>query len=133
MNKAYIHLFKEMARTNEVLAEKVLESDIKDKDPKAIEAATSIRKEYSDLYDKISNIEKENSEELFTKADFARLLVGAYMILEQLNSKKNAIEKSIQGYNIDIIPKLDRILNEANTDEECLALANEIFEIIEDN
>ena len=53
------------------------------------------------------------------------------IVAQNIEDRIKQQQKAIDGYRIDLIPKLDRILNESNTTEEAIKLANEIFQIIE--
>ena len=64
------------------------------------------------------------------KADYARLLVGAIIFANQLDTRIKSEQKTLQGYKIDIIPKLDQI-NNADASETA-ELAESLFEIKED-
>ena len=50
----------------------------------------------------------------------------------QLQDRINNLKQAMTGYQSDVIPKLQEILDTAKTDEDATKLANEKF-IIEDN
>ena len=79
--------------------------------------------------DYIALKEKLNNEEELNKSDFARLLVGAIIITNQLDARIKNEQKALDGYKLDIIPKLDRI-NSTNPDE-VPSLAAELFRVKE--
>ena len=81
-----------------------------------------MRNDYAKLYDKLDDTEEE-----LTRAEYLKLLAGAYIITNNMEDKIKAQRKAIEGYKIDIIPKLSRIMNETSDDEKALLLANELF------
>ena len=87
-----------------------------------------MRADYQELYDKI-RAEDFNPDTL-TKKDYAKLLVGAIIIVQQVENKIKGEQKALNAYKIDLIPKLERIVNEADVDDEKrIELASELFEI----
>ena len=129
MDKRYLQLFKEMSKTIVILAEQVMDYNHKKKDDKGEQHAQTLRDSYQKLYDKLNATDfKLDSLE---RPDFARLLVGSMIVAQNIEDRIKQQQKAIDGYRIDLIPKLDRILNESNTTEEAIKLANEIFQIIE--
>jgi len=128
MDKKYLQLFSELAHAVEVLSEQVMEYDRKKNDTKGEQTAQSMRDDYANLYDKLRN----NAEAQITKSDYAKLLVAAYIIVNNIEDRIKGERKAIEGYKIDIIPKLSRINDETTNDTEASALAEEIFKIQQD-
>jgi len=89
-----------------------------------------MRDDYKQLYDTLRGVDfnPDNLE----KKDYAKLLVGAIIVVKQIENKLEAEKKAISGYKIDIIPKLERMVNEVETEEERIALARELFTIVEE-
>lgn len=129
MDKQYIQLFKELAHANEIIAERVRDIHLQEKDEKGINTAEQMRNEFAELYDLIKDVNFDFNK--LTKQNYAKLLVGAVIFAQQLENKIKSDQKVLQGYKIEIIPKLNRIINETTTDEECQILANKLFENIE--
>ena len=127
MDSVYKQLFTEIAHAVEVTAEQVLELDIKKNDKNGENAARVMREDYSKLYDKLRN-ENFNEEQL-ERADYAKLLVGAFIVAKNLEQRIEQEQKALEGWKIDTIPKLDRIVNETKTTEEAQNLAKEIFKV----
>lgn len=121
MNEQYINLFKEIARTSEVLAEQVMEYDHNNGDKQGENAAKIMHDDFAKLYDQI------NSNQLFTRSDFIKLLVGAMVVNNNIKDQVAQKQKAIDGYEKDLIPKLNQIMNNTKTDEEAIKLAQEIF------
>ena len=66
------------------------------------------------------------------KGDAARLLVGAMIQVNQLQDRINNLKKAMSGYQTDVVPKLQSIVDEATDDEAAEKMANEKF-IIKEN
>ena len=123
MDKRYIELFTLISQSVANLAEQVM-NDHQDKgETKEQETAQIMRDDYMALHDKIV------AGEDLVKADFARLLVGAIIITNQLDARIKNEQKALDGYKIDVIPKLDRINN--TEADEVPSLAAELFNIKE--
>ena len=127
MDKKYLQLFKELARATAVSAEQVMEYNHTLHDDDGEETARIMRDDYQKLYDKMADKEFDGT---LTKAEFARLFVGAYIMINQLNTRLTTIKNAIKGYETDIVPKLQKIIDA--TDEDYAKIAEEIF-IIDSN
>ena len=125
MDKTYLDLFKTITHHTELLAEKAMETT----ENKEKNTAQSMRDDYAQLYDKLRD--KDFNENSLTRAEFAKFFVGAFIVSQNLETQIKTLNKVLQAYKIDTMPKLERIVNETNTDEEALKLANEIFQVIE--
>ena len=128
MDKKYITLFKELAQATAASAETVMDYDRDKGDQKGLDTATIMRDDYQALAESLSNLDEEYQ---INKADTAKLLVGAMIMTNQLQDRINNLKKAITGYQTDVIPKLQKIVDEAKNDEEVTKMANELF-IIED-
>ena len=127
MDKRYITLFKELAQATAVSAEQVMEYDRGKGDEKGLETATIMRDDYQALVDSITSAD-ENYQ--LNKADAARLLVGAMIQVNQLQDRINNLKKAMSGYQADVIPKLQEIVDLEN-DDDVAKVANEKFIILE--
>jgi len=128
MDKIYLKLFEAIIQAAEVLAEKVMEYDEKQNDLEGKRTAEIMRDDYANLYDKINT----NEDVTLTKADFAKLLVAAYIVSSNMEVQVQQLQKTLESYKSAIIPKLSRINDEAQTDEEVTKLAEELFGKIEE-
>ena len=124
MDKRYIELFTLIAQTTANLAEQVMNEHEKDGEEKGRQTAETMRNDFLNLHDKLG------TDEVLNKADYARLLVGAIIVTNQLDARIKNEQKVLQGYKVDIIPKLDQINNAETTD--ITELAESLFEIKED-
>ena len=121
MDKRYVELFTLISQSVANLAEQVMNNHQDKGETKEQEVAQTMRDDYLALKNKL-----DSSEEL-NKADFARLLVGAVIVTNQLDARIKNEQKALDGYKLDIIPKLDRINN--TEPDEVSALAAELFNI----
>lgn len=127
MDKKYLQLFTELAHAVETLSEQVMEYDRQKNDEKGEKTAQSMRDDYAELYDKL-----RSDNVVLTKSEYAKLLVAAYIVVNNVEDRIKGERKAIEGYKIDIIPKLSRINDETTNDADASALAEEIFKIQKD-
>ena len=127
MHKKYLELFKELTRATAIAAEQAMEYNHDKKDEKGFETAQTMRDDFQSLHEKLKS---EAFDGILTKAEYAKLLVGCYVIVGNLQDRIEAIHKSIAGYQSDLIPKLSKII-EASDDESAQACANEQLTINE--
>ena len=95
-------------------------------DEKGFDTAKIMRDDFEALYDRLD----ENYR--MTKADGAKLMVGIMIQLNQMQDRITALRKAVTGYQTDLIPKLQEIVDNAQDDEEAAKIAEEKF-IIENN
>lgn len=117
MDKTYRKLFHAIAAGAEQIAERVRTLDLDNKDDKGASVALSMRDDYAKLADKLDG----DDEIILMKNDYAKLLVGATIMVNQLEAKIAAETKHVQGYKADIIPKLDQIIKADESEIESLA------------
>ena len=127
MDQKYVTLFREIARTTSILAEQVMEFNRNSGDKKGEETVQLMRDDFNSLYDRM-NVDIFNPH-LLTIDDYRRLLVGALIVVNNLNNKIENEQKAVQNYNLTIIPQLQRILNECKDQDSVNTLADEIFKI----
>jgi len=125
MDSKYLELFTLIAQQIANLAEQVM-NDHQDKgETKEQETAQTMRDDYLNLHDKLISNQELN------KADYARILVGAIIIANQLTTRIQNEQKALDGYKLDIIPKLDQINNTEYDDVP--ALAAKLFTVKEES
>lgn len=88
-----------------------------------------MRDDYQALADSLGNLEEEYE---LNRNDAAKLLVAAIVQANQLQDRIATLKSAMVGYQTDLIPKLQEILDKAETDEDAIKLANEKF-VIENN
>ena len=103
-----------------------MEYDKSKDDTKGLEAATTMRDNYQELIGHFTD------EYQMTRNDAIQLLIGALVQVNQLNDRINNLKKALTGYQSDVVPKLQEIVDKASNDEEAMKIANEKF-IVEDN
>lgn len=128
MDKKYITLFKDLAQATAVTAETVMDYDREKEDTKGLETATMMRDDYQALANTITDA---GDNYVPTKSDAAKLLVGTMIMANQLQTKIDNLKKAMAGYQNDLIPKLQAVVD-AEDDEAVRKIAEEKF-IIEDN
>lgn len=111
MDNKYQELFVKLSHAIEVMAES-LESD----------AALKMRDDFAALNEKCSN----NADEL-NKNDYIKLLIGALAFTNNLKDRITNDTKALNGYKLDILPKLQRMINECENDEQVKELSKELF------
>ena len=130
MDTKYIHLFREIAHATEIMAEKVMEANHSKNDEKGEQTAKTMRDDYIKLYDKM-RADNFSSDSL-TRVEYARLLVGTLIVVNNLQERIKNEQNAVNGYKTDVIPKLQRIIDETTDDEGAISLANELFIIVND-
>ena len=127
MNKMYTQLFLEIAKSTELLAERVMELDHKNNDLKGEATAKIMRDDFSALKEKL-----QLDGTALSRSEWIKLLSGAMIVSNNIEDQIKTLQKANSGYKLNIIPKLNRIMNETETDEGAQTLANEFFQISED-
>lgn len=124
MDEKYISFFEELAHTNELLAEQVMELNHSKNDEQGEHTAQIMRDDYNNLTQKI----KTDATSL-DKNDYIKLLVAALVVSNNLLERIKSIQNAINGYKTDVIPKLQRIVNEVTEEEQLAPLVKELFSI----
>lgn len=120
MDNDYIELLRAVSQAAAVLAETVMDYDKKNNDNEGYKTAETMREDYRQLADKLGNKD-------LTRFDYLKLYAAAKIVCENLETKQDILRKTIQGYKVSLIPKLSRIVNETQTNEQANTLAMEIF------
>ena len=127
MDSRYVKLFTQIAQSIEVIAEQAMEMNHANNDEKGEDAAEKMREMYMELHDRMSK--EDFDPKTLSKADYARILVGAAIAAQGIENRIETEKKALEGYKIDTIPKLNRIMDEVKDDESARALAEELFTI----
>ena len=125
MDNRYISLFKIIIRSAEDLCKKVSESNYNGKNDQTDNAARTMTQDFHNLYDK--------NPSTYTRADFARLLVGASIVITSLENQSKQLTDAIANYKNNVLPNLRRVFEESTDDETALSKAEELFTIKEEN
>ena len=124
MDAKYLQLFAELANTSEILAEQVMEKDHQDGNEAGEKTAQFMRDDYRGLKDRVAQ-----GPDALEKKDYTRLMAGALIVANNIADRIKAYQVAYQGYKTDLLPKLQRILEETKTDEEAKNLAEQLFTI----
>ena len=127
MDKKYITLFKDLAQATAASAEAVMDYDREKGDEKGLETATTMHDDFQELAGRLID------EYEMTQPDAARLLVAAMIQVNQLLDRINILKKAVTGYQSDVIPKLQDIVDNAKEEGAAAQMANEKFVIKEEN
>lgn len=122
MDKSYYILFRTMSARMEDAAEEVAQYDREHEDLDGEKTALTMRDDYIRLTDKLKT---ENPE--LSRDDYAKLLAAAYVIINGITNRIESEKKALHGYKIDIMPKLNRIINESTDDDGATKIAEELF------
>ena len=122
MDNSYKTLFIEMCKSATVLAERVMDYDKKQNDEKGYQTAEMMRNDYQ----RLSDLLIAGTE--LTYNDYVKLLAAGYMVVNNLQSEVEMQQKAIRGYKTNILPKLNRIMEETkDKPEEMAKLVEELF------
>lgn len=121
MNNDYLTIFKTVAQATESLAESVMQYNRDRKDKGGENTAQYMRDDFAKITDKL----KENNK--LSRSDYIKLLSGAMIVSNNIDDQIKIQQKVLHNYRSNLIPRLERIMNETKTDEEALILANELF------
>lgn len=129
MHQKYIELFKEITHATEILAEQVMSFDHEKNDEKGEATAQSMRDDYIKLYDRLRTDDFDPTT--LTKSDYAKILVGVFIVVNNLETRIANEQKAVKNYKETIVTRLERIVNECDNDEAAQKLAEELFTINE--
>lgn len=131
MHERYIELFGEVARVMTLLLENALEYNYQQKDKEGIETATTMRDKYIHLQDKVQS--KDFDPATLTRVEYIEFLIGFLTIAQNIEERIKRDELALNGYKTLMIPKLEKIMNETENDEQAKILSAEIFQTLEEN
>ena len=126
MDDKYLKLFINIAHATMVIAQQVINLNHEQNDEQGEKTAQIMHDDFEKLYNKLS-ADNFNAETI-TKNEYAKLLVGTLIIINNLKEKINNEQKAIQGYEKELYPKLQKIID-APEDEDITTLAAELFKI----
>ena len=127
MDKRYVTLFKELAQATAASAETVMDYDREKGDESGLKTATIMRDDFQDLAGRI-----DVTEYVLSKSDAAKLLIAATVMANQLQGRINNMKNALAGYQTDVLPKLQDIIDNAKDDDEAKSMAEEKFVIKEE-
>ena len=121
MDKKYVDLFKELTRATAVTSEQVMDYDHENNNTEGFDTAKMMRDDYEALHDRLEEDYK------LTKDDVIKLLLGAMIQAHHIENRIAALRKAMTGYQTVLLPKLQEIVDNAETDEDVAKLAEEKF------
>lgn len=127
MDKRYVTLFKELAQATAASAETVMDYDREKGDENGLKTATIMRDDFQDLVSRI-----DVTEYVLSRSDAAKLLIAATVMANQLQGRINNMKNALAGYQTDVLPKLQDIIDNAKDDDEAKSMAEEKFVIKEE-
>ena len=116
MDKGYIELFKQIARSMELTAEQSMD------DPTHRESGQKMRDDYIALRDKLDN------GTTLTIADYVKLYLGAQIVVKQLDTNIRVWRKTAQNYQESVIPSLKEVID---AKEKFWTVAEEKFKSVD--
>lgn len=118
----YLKLFEQIAKSAEQLSERVYAFDKDKSDEENAKVAATMREDYHNLAEKLSAASFDSLD----RKDYAKILVGIYIVINQLEAKIKQEQKVVTMYKADLVPKLDQIINEKD-DSQIKILAQNLF------
>ena len=123
MNEKYKTLFALIAQNMENIAERAMEDDKAKNDMQGYKTAKEMRAKYARLHDLLTS---KTVDYTLVKNDIIDLYIGANIIAQQIEARVRREQTALQGYRLDLIPKLEKAMK--NEDE-----IEKIFTIQEDS
>ena len=124
MDKKYVELLKELAKSSAESAEVVMDYNRQKNDETGLKTATIMRDDFQNLSDLIIAAGDNYAP---NKDEARKLLVCALIMANQLQSRLENMKRALNGYQTDLIPKLQDIVDNAKDDEAAKQMANEKF------
>lgn len=122
MNEKYKTLFALIAQTMETTAERAMEADKKENDLQAYKTAKEMRSKYARLHDLLTS---KTVDYIPTKNDIIDLYIGANIVAQQLEARIRREQTALQGYRLDLIPKLEEAMKNEDEIEKIFTIQEE--------
>lgn len=122
MNEKYKTLFALIAQTMEGIAERAMEADKKENDLQAYKTAKEMRSKYARLHDLLTSKTVDYTP---TKNDIIDLYIGANIVAQNLDARIKREQTALQGYKIDLIPKLAKAMKNEDEIEKIFTIQEE--------
>lgn len=120
MEKQYTILFKLISQTMENTAEMAMEQNKEKGDLKAYATAKQMRDNYAEITNSFSN---ENY--IPDKNAIANLLIGANIVMKNIEARIKKEQISLAAYRTDLIPKLKKALDNPEEVESIFSIEKE--------
>ena len=122
MNEKYKTLFALIAQNMENIAERAMEDDKAKNDMQAYKTAKEMRSKYARLHDLLTS---KTVEYIPVKNDIIDLYIGANIVAQQIEARVRREQTAIQGYRLDLIPKLEKAMKNEDEIEKIFAIQEE--------
>ena len=122
MNEKYKTLFALIAQNMESIAERAMEDDKAKNDMQGYKTAKEMRSKYARLHDLLTS---KTVEYIPVKNDIIDLYIGANIIAQQIEARIRREQTAIQGYRLDLIPKLEKAMKNEDEIEKIFTIQEE--------
>ena len=122
MNEKYKTLFALIAQNMESIAERAMEDDKAKNDMQAYKTAKEMRSKYARLHDLLTS---KTIDYTPVKNDIIDLYIGANLITQQIEARVRREQTAIQGYRLDLIPKLEKAMKNEDEIERIFTIQEE--------
>lgn len=122
MNEKYKTLFALIAQNMENIAERAMEDDKAKNDMQAYKTAKEMRSKYARLHDLLTSKTVDYTP---VKNDIIDLFIGANIITQQIEARIKQEQTAIQGYKLDLIPKLKQAMENEDEIEKIFTIQEE--------
>ena len=122
MNEKYKTLFALIAQTMETTAERAMEDDKAKNNLQAYKTAKEMRSKYARLHDLLTS---KTVEYIPVKNDIIDLYIGANLVAQQIETRVRREQTALQGYRLDLIPKLEKAMKNEDEIEKIFTIQEE--------
>ena len=122
MNDKYKYLLSLIAQNMENIAERAMEDDKAKNDMQAYKTAKEMRSKYARLHDLLTSKTVNYTP---VKNDIIDLFIGANIIVQQIEARIKQEQTAIQGYKLDLIPKLKQAMENEDEIEKIFTIQEE--------
>ena len=122
MNEKYKTLFALIAQNMENIAERAMEDDKANNDIQAYKTAKEMRSKYARLHDLLTS---KTIDYTLVKNDIIDLYIGANIVTQQIEARIKNEQAAIQGYKLDLIPKLAKAMKNEDEIEKIFTIQEE--------
>lgn len=122
MNEKYKTLFALIAQNMESIAERAMEDDKAKNDMQAYKTAKEMRAKYARLHDLLTSKTVDYTP---VKNDIIDLYIGANIVAQQIEARVRREQTAIQGYRLDLIPKLEKAMKNEDEIEKIFTIQEE--------
>ena len=122
MNEKYKTLFALIAQNMENIAERAMEDDKAKNDMQAYKIAKEMRSKYARLHDLLTSKTVEYTP---VKNDIIDLYIATNIVAQQIETRVRREQTAIQGYRLDLIPKLEKAMKNEDEIEKIFTIQEE--------